>query len=415
MEAITDALRSQLENQFFTGGAVIAIVTAVVVWLRGVPGYIVDFAQRRIITTIDVSDQDAAFHWIQDWLSEHAYTKAKARSLTLTTRRVKYDDNSEPEIVLSPAPGVHLLRFGSGFVLVTRERREAQVMGDTAYRESFTVRCLSRASALKLVEEARAKSIEKQRGKCGIYLSRHDHWVRDTSATPRPSESVVLASGVFENLRADLKAFIGEREWYERVGIPYRRGYLLTGAPGNGKTSTVSAMAGVFKRDIYCLSIAGVNAYSLGVLLGELPNDSILLIEDIDCLYGARSKDKDNDNPARSEVSMSSFLNAIDGVGSKPGRLMFVTTNHAHKLDPALVRPGRLDRHIEFANADRDMAARMFLRFFPDHGALAERFGGRAAGWSMARVQEHLVRNRNDPHAASADAEDMAQREVGDV
>jgi chaperone BCS1 len=94
-------------------------------------------------------------------------------------------------------------------------------------------------------------------------------------------------------------------------------------------------------------------------------------------------------------------LNAIDGVAAGEGRLLFATTNHPEKLDPALIRPGRIDRRVEIGLADREQLARMFRRFYPNaETELAERFAANLPDrqLAMSSVQTHLVQ-----HAASAE------------
>lgn len=69
--------------------------------------------------------------------------------------------------------------------------------------------------------------------------------------------------------------------------------------------------------------------------------------------------------PPPSTVTLSGLLNAIDGVQAQQGRLLFATTNKYRALDPALVRPGRLDLHVEFTLASRWQAKELFKRFYP--------------------------------------------------
>ena len=87
--------------------------------------------------------------------------------------------------------------------------------------------------------------------------------------------------------------------------------------------------------------------------LNESPGSSIILLEDIDALFVERhSVDRNSGGHHRGgRVSFSGLLNALDGVRSQEGRISFMTTNHREKLDPALLRPGRADVHIEFTNA----------------------------------------------------------------
>lgn len=75
-----------------------------------------------------------------------------------------------------------------------------------------------------------------------------------------------------------------------------------------------------------------------------------------------------------SHVTFSGLLNALDGVAAGEERILFMTTNHIERLDPALIRPGRVDVIHEVGNASASQSKRMFLKFFPKETALAERF-----------------------------------------
>ncbi|XP_020698202.2 AAA-ATPase At3g50940-like, partial [Dendrobium catenatum] len=125
------------------------------------------------------------------------------------------------------------------------------------------------------------------------------------------------------------------------------------GPPGTGKSTLIGAMANYLKFDIYDLNLREVRMNSgLNRLLVSMKNKSLLVIEDIDCSidFKNRNNDKKNEtNKSRNdEISLSGLLNFIDGLWSTSGeeRIVVFTTNYKEKLDPALLRPGRMDMHI---------------------------------------------------------------------
>lgn len=92
------------------------------------------------------------------------------------------------------------------------------------------------------------------------------------------------------------------------------------------------------------------------------------VLEDIDCAFRDRSQEIASDPRyagVSSGITHSGFLNAIDGVTNSDGRIIIMTTNHKEKLDPALIRPGRVDFKREFGDASDDQICGIFLRFFP--------------------------------------------------
>ncbi|GMP82430.1 hypothetical protein CsSME_00036735 [Camellia sinensis var. sinensis] len=140
----------------------------------------------------------------------------------------------------------------------------------------------------------------------------------------------------------DLDRFVKRRKFYKRVGKAWKRGYLLYGPPGTGKSSLIAAMANYLKFHIYDLELTSLQSNSeLRRLLVATANRSILVIEDIDC-----SSDFDN-----RQLTLSGLLNFIDGLWSSCGdeRIIVFTTNHKDRLDPALLRPGRMDMHIHMS------------------------------------------------------------------
>ncbi len=129
-------------------------------------------------------------------------------------------------------------------------------------------------------------------------------------------------------------------------------------------------------------------------------------MEDIDCAFIDR---KDGDDK-RSKVTFSGLLNAIDGVAAGEGRLLFATTNHIERLDPALIRPGRIDRKVFIGFATHEQAARLFQRFFPaTDGLWAREFADRVPldCVTMSTLQTHLLMYSEDPQLAVDKLDDL--------
>lgn len=177
------------------------------------------------------------------------------------------------------------------------------------------------------------------------------------------------------------------RRWYSDRGIPYRRGYLLHGKPGSGKSSMCHALASELDRPVYVLSLSSksLNDATLVDRMSEVPYDSIVLLEDIDAAFvdgdasaedasagGQKKKPAKGGGRGRDgkgALSFSALLNAIDGIGAAEGRLLCMTTNHADRLDSALVRPGRIDSQFAFENATPQQARELYLHWYAPRGA----------------------------------------------
>lgn len=97
-------------------------------------------------------------------------------------------------------------------------------------------------------------------------------------------------------------------------------------------------------------------------------------------------------------LTFSGFLNAIDGVRSQEGRIIIMTTNYKEKLDPALLRPGRVDEMYEINYASQYQIEKMCLRFFKDE-KLAKNFAEKIPEnkFSMSMIQGYLLKFRKCP------------------
>jgi len=425
-------LESLNQNPVFSGGIWLMAVGAAAALLRNAPARAWTFVQRRFAIAVEVPDRDPAFRWLQVWLASRPYA-GRARDLSLATTwvpadaeegagaAVSFDEDDAPgrggasrvRFLLSPAPGTHWMVYRNRPVILNRSRRDLQAGGGArTFQETLTLQVLggSRELVESMLEEARALACPKSPG-VSILTSRYESWEPTSWQPRRPPESLVLGDGVLEGVLEDLREFGRSRAWYVERGVPYRRGYLLHGPPGNGKTTLVLAAAGELGLSVAVLGLSNrvLSDESLRTMVDSLPPSTILLIEDVDCVFKSARATGD-----QTGVTLSGLLNALDGVSSREGRILFLTTNHPERLDPALIRPGRVDRKVALRNATRDQARRLFLWFYrgcgPDEGrldALAELFAEQLPEGEvcMAAVQEHLLRHRASPEAAAHKAD----------
>jgi len=214
-----------------------------------------------------------------------------------------------------------------------------------------------------------------------------DVWTHVPFDHPKTFDKLAMDPAKKKEIMDDLDMFRNGKEYHNRVGKAWKRGYLLYGPPGTGKSTMVAAMANYLDYDVYDLELTSVKTNTeLRKLLIETKSKSIMVFEDIDCSLGVAGKrrskeeeDKDVEEDmadgdprrpgkkdARSKVTLSGLLNSIDGLWSACGeeRLIVFTTNHPEKLDPALVRTGRMDKRIEMSYCDAEsfrFLARMHL------------------------------------------------------
>jgi len=200
---------------------------------------------------------------------------------------------------------------------------------------------------------------------CFKWHTRYRYWQEKSNIKARSLDSVILPEATKSILTTDINNFLDPKtkSFYEVHGIPYRRSYLFYGVPGAGKTSLVQALAGAYGRNICFLQPTDPNMTDdcLADAMEDLPSDTIVVLEDIDSLFSKDRKNKDSN----SHLTFSGLLNALDGVGSSNGQIIVLTTNLREQLDSALIRNGRVDVQIEFANATPEQFELMWRAFYP--------------------------------------------------
>jgi chaperone BCS1 len=404
MNEILAWLASLPSNPMFAGLTGATVIGGLLVLARQLPVRLARWVLSGISAEVTVKSQDQVFWWIVSWLSASEYGQT-ARRMRLESSgydespRAVGEPEAETRFVLSPSDGVHWFLHRRALVVISRGREGGGGggTGNSRLREEITMRvfCLNGRGYLRaLVDEAR-RSVAPDEDSTRVYSNDQWNWQGATLVPHRPMESVILRAGVAEMLVRDADTFLKSRQWYRDRSIPWRRGYLLHGEPGCGKSSVAHALASHLGMNVAALSLASVAGDSaLRNIMRAMPPKCLLLIEDIDASFVKRdSKDVET-------VTFSGLLNAIDGIAAAEGRILVMTTNHPDKIDPALCRPGRADVDVKIELADASQAKRMFLRFFPDSEDLADAFATRHAGRSPSAIQGVLVANRADAFAA---------------
>ncbi|KAE8056772.1 hypothetical protein FH972_013512 [Carpinus fangiana] len=201
----------------------------------------------------------------------------------------------------------------------------------------------------------------------GSLDSRGHPWESVPFKHPSTFETLAMDPVKKDEILKDLVDFANGQGFYQKTGRAWKRGYLLYGPPGTGKSSMIAAMANYLGYDIYDLELTEVHTNSeLRKLLMKTSSKSIIVIEDIDCSLNLTNR-KNSSNTyydvgemrggcvsgedgagGNNTITLSGLLNFTDGLWSCCGseRIFVFTTNHIEKLDPALLRSGRMDMHI---------------------------------------------------------------------
>lgn len=404
-------------------------------------------------SSIEVHSYDEAYNYLMYWLTKQRFNENKRHliaSTSLTSSQPdwyneKVDeegglDDFDPDdtiddakwrasfantrpLMWMPSTGTHWFKFMGRHLALTREVEEHNAMMYTR-TEKLRISCLGwDASALKqLMLEARVEFSQKEKGKTVIYrgskraFDNEFTWMRSISRPARPLSTVLLEGEEKHAFLQDVQQYLhpATMRWYSDRGIPYRRGYLFYGPPGTGKSSLAFAAAGFLGLNVYILNLNSqqLTEDALAQLFQDLPRRCLVLLEDIDSneVTNRRTAETQKKRKGKSSLSLSALLNIIDGVAAQEGRALIMTTNHHEHLDPALVRPGRVDYQIEFKLASRYLAKEMFQNIFnePQTNIDMDFDDSRSEIVSATESKELAVRNSSSS-SATTDIEGLAK------
>jgi len=316
----------------------------------------VDCVGKKLCASLTASSTDPGFHHILMWLESLGFST--------TTNHVNYTSNNRET---SPADGIYFLRWNTKILMLTISSLDPTVFGAINKKISIKILGGNREDVNEILEEI--KQLKENVNKDFISIYTYDGWWRlSGKKAPRPIKTLFYADNILEDLTQDCLSFFEKQEEYRNKGIPWRRGYILYGEPGNGKTSLVFGIASQLKLPIYVVNLT--HADSLGKMLIDIDEKCLILIEEIDTFTVSRA-DENTPIPTTENPTLTThkvfgdFLNSLDGLTSKEGIVLFATTNHKDKLDAALIRPGRFDKHVEIKNCTSELAKEMFLLHFP--------------------------------------------------
>lgn len=292
--------------------------------------------------------------------------------MTQLTAAVEPNDD-----VFVPGFGTHRVKFQGRTMWLTRDiddsRKGSIQAEDRSLDEIITIVYFGRSRKVveDLLAEARLCTAKTRITRTPIYINRYGCWDSLCYKPKRFLPSVFLPPDV-SSVVAEVKEFLTQRDLYQALGLPWRRGYMLTGPPGTGKSSLIQTVAGECNLPIYVLSRdRSICDAKFLEIVNSIPREkSLLVIEDADTALGlappaaaeSAAGDDASDGPATkpSELSLSGVLNALDGIASSEGRILFMTSNAAPEtFPPALVRPGRVDRVVHVGYMEPPAVDRM--------------------------------------------------------
>jgi chaperone BCS1 len=182
------------------------------------------------------------------------------------------------------------------------------------------------------------------------------------------------------------------------LGHSKKLGILLYGAPGCGKSSIIQAISTYFNKDVYLANIQddynSVEYYLRCVSVG-VPEKSIIVYEDFDCIASIKSRDEEKKSDQYDENILPKLLQQFDGLGLPDRTIIIATTNYLDKIDDAAKRDGRFDIKLEITPATKETALKMAEYFGIENKSVLDALSFPCPQATVQKVLLDTLKNEN--------------------
>jgi mitochondrial chaperone BCS1 len=342
------------------GGA--AVLGSAFAYLKSIPRFI--WTKTRNMTTVNIdiianvnnTEDSELIRWLESWLGDykekiHRNFKAASEWLDaisgytgVLTKDVEYN------------PG--WFKYKGKRMLIRCHKREAGQNGAIFYDYYVTFFTRNHKIAQEFLDDIRLDYKSKQDNRIFSRLYKDGEWKKAKAINERPFESVILPEGDALALKDDIDKFISRKQLYKDLNITHKRGYLFEGIPGSGKSSIANAIACYLRWTLYTFNKTDIKKGTLSSAFSDIKSQSVILLEDIDTYNITRNQEKENE-----QEDTGDWLNWLDGINSPDDCIFVLTTNFVEKLDPALIRDGRVDFSMHFGYATEYQMREAFKRF----------------------------------------------------
>lgn len=420
-------------NPFYAvllGGSGAALIFST---LRRLPLMIWGAFYSQVTTKVNISNNGES--WYNEvryfnflfWFQNSRWVKL-SRSVSLDSGQSWGPNDTNNRVIAGY--GRHVFIYKRHLFIFVREMIESQ--GTLKQRENITLTMFGRNKEIisDLLDDFTPKV---NKNTISVFSNNQNDTYLISSAVPRRSlESVIVAGETLQDIVGHIDKFMASEDWYKHRGIPWKLILLFVGPPGTGKTSIIRALASHYKRDIFDLNLNTASQSSLRNLILEGSGDSFIAIEDVDGFQAVKTRVTETSSvrdlhtgrvqtmtPAPTSsgnkadpVTLNGLLNAFDGLATLDGKIIFMTTNHLEHIDPAIIRPGRVDQIIPIGVLT-NVEVHKYFKFFYDGYEIPENIVFEDVAAST--IQRAMIAHRGAPDKAWETLDYTRVSEVTDI